>query len=199
MNPDQIEVVGEPLDAVKRRFLRSIEDSPVKDVEGFQLIHGEAACTGCRNTVMSALIDMRNADQLMYLPGVTVLTGGAPIPGGMPIENVVTVGKCTPKEDRNERYVEGIWSELLGLEVLHATDNFIELGGHSLLTIRVIARIATETGVEFGPQDLFSRTLGSMAGQIDVQLQGGDKSVAAAKPTFWARLVRRLRSREHSR
>jgi len=107
MNPDQIEVVGEPLDAVKRRFLRSTEDNPVKDVEGFQLIHGEAACTGCRNTVMSALIDMRNADQLMYLPGVTVLTGGAPIPEGVPIEDVVTVGKCTSKEDRNERYVKG--------------------------------------------------------------------------------------------
>ena len=107
MNPDQIEVVGEPLDAVKRRFLRSTEDSPVKNVEGFQLIHGEAACTGCRNTVMSALIDMRNADQLMYLPGVTVLTGGAPIPEGVPIENVVPVGKCTHKEDRNERYVKG--------------------------------------------------------------------------------------------
>jgi len=107
MNPDQIEVIGEPLDRVKRRFLRSIEDSPVKDIEGFQLIHGEAACTGCRNTVMSALIDMRNADQLMYLPGVTVLTGGAPIPEGVLIEDFVTVGKCTSEEDRNERYVKG--------------------------------------------------------------------------------------------
>ena len=107
MNPEQIEVVGEPLDAVKRRFLRAIEDNPVEGLEGFQLIHGEAACTGCRNTVMSALIDMRNADQLMYLPGITVLTGGAPIPEGVPIEDVVSIGKCTPKENRNERYVKG--------------------------------------------------------------------------------------------
>ena len=107
MNPDQIEVVGELLDAVKRRFLRAIEDNPVEGVEGFQLIHGEAACTGCRNTVMSALIDMRNADQLMYLPGITVVTGGAPTPEGVPIEDVVSIGKCTPKENRNERYVKG--------------------------------------------------------------------------------------------
>ena len=107
MHPEQIEVVGEPLDAVRRRFLRSIEDSPVKDVEGFQLIHGEAACTGCRNTVMSALIDMRNADQLIYLPGITVLTGGAPIPEDVPVDTVVSVGKCTAKENRNERYAKG--------------------------------------------------------------------------------------------
>jgi len=107
MDPDRIEVVGQPLESVKRRFLRSIEDSPVEGVEDFQLIQGEATCTGCRNTVMSALIDMRNADQLMYLPGITVVTGGAPLPEGIPRESIVTVGKCTPKESQTERHVKG--------------------------------------------------------------------------------------------
>jgi len=107
MDPDRIEIVGQPLESVKRRFLRSIEDSPVEGVEGFQLIQGEATCTGCRNTVRSALIDMRNADQLMYLPGITVVTGGAPLPEGIPRESIVTVGKCTPKKDRTERHVKG--------------------------------------------------------------------------------------------
>lgn len=107
MDPDQIEIVGQPLESVKRRFLRSIEDNPVEGVEGFQLIQGEATCTGCRNTVMSALIDMRNADQLLYLPGITVVTGGAPLPEGAPRESIVTVGKCTPKESQTERHVKG--------------------------------------------------------------------------------------------
>jgi len=106
MDLEKIDVVGEPLDMVKRRFLRSVEDERVK-VEGFQLIHGEATCTGCRNTVLSALVDMRNADQLMYLPGVTVLTGGALPPEGVPKENIVTVGKCTPEESRAERHAIG--------------------------------------------------------------------------------------------
>jgi uncharacterized protein (DUF362 family) len=106
MDPSQIEILGEALDGIKRRFLRSIEDEPVK-VEGFNLIHGEAACTGCRNTVMSALIDMRNADQLMYLPGVTVITGGAPLPEGIPRDNIVTVGTCMPEESRTDRHVKG--------------------------------------------------------------------------------------------
>ena len=106
MDYDQIEVVGEPLDGVKRRFLRSIEDNPVK-VEGFQLIHAEATCTGCRNTVMSALIDMRNADQLMYLRGVTVVTGGTPLPEGVPRSNIVTVGNCMPRKSRTIRHVKG--------------------------------------------------------------------------------------------
>jgi hypothetical protein len=105
MNMDQIDLVGEPLSNVKRRFMRSVEDNPV-EVEGFQLIHDGATCTGCRNTVMSALIDMRNADQLMYLPGVTVITGGAPMPADVALENIVTVGLCM-QENKSRRHVKG--------------------------------------------------------------------------------------------
>jgi hypothetical protein len=105
MAAEQITIVGEPLEDVMRRFLRSVEDNPV-EVEGFALIHGEAACTGCRNTVMSALIDMRNADQIMYLPGVTVVTGGALLPADVSPERVVTVGLCM-KERSTDRHVAG--------------------------------------------------------------------------------------------
>lgn len=105
MNANQIEVVGVPLTEVKRRFLRSVEDDPV-EVEGFNLIQGQATCTGCRNTVMSALVDMRNADQTMYLPGVTVVTGDAPLPEGIAHENIVTVGLCM-QDNRTERHVKG--------------------------------------------------------------------------------------------
>jgi uncharacterized protein (DUF362 family) len=105
MDAASIDIIGEPLEAVQRRFLRAIEDDPVK-VEGFQLIHGEAACTGCRNTVMSALIDMRNADQLMYLPGVTVVTGKAPLPADVSPDDIVTIGLCM-QDNRTERHVKG--------------------------------------------------------------------------------------------
>ena len=105
MDAGSIDVIGEPLEAVKRRFLRASEDDPV-EVEGFQLIHGEAACTGCRNTVMSALIDMRNADQLMYLPGVTVVTGKAPLPPDVSPDDIVTVGLCM-KDNQTDRHVKG--------------------------------------------------------------------------------------------
>ena len=106
MDPAEIDIVGEPLDGVKRRFLRSIEDEPVA-VEGFQLVSGDTTCTGCRNTVISALVDMRNADQLMYLPGLTVVTGGASPPEGVPRGNVVTVGKCMAEHCRTKRHVNG--------------------------------------------------------------------------------------------
>ena len=105
---NNIEIVGESLDAVSRRFVRSDEANPVGEIDGFKLIYGEDACTGCRNTVLSALIDMKNSDQLMYLPGVTVVAGAADVAIEELPGEVVTVGtQCTPKDKMGLRHAKG--------------------------------------------------------------------------------------------
>ena len=107
MNLAEIDVVGESLDRVRRRFLRAHEDTRV-EVDDFQLMHAPGTCTGCRNTVLSAMFDMKNADQLEYLSGVTVVTGpGVDIPAGVPAESIVAVGGCVPPQQRGERFVLG--------------------------------------------------------------------------------------------
>ena len=106
MDNELIELVGEPLENVRRRFMRSIEDDPV-EVDGFALLFGGITCTGCRNTVMSALVDMRNAGQLKYLPGVTVVTGDPDIPKAILGDETVAVGQCVPRDKRGERFVRG--------------------------------------------------------------------------------------------
>jgi len=103
---EEMKTIGEPLERVRRRFLRSTEDNPVQ-VDGFSLLFGGVTCTGCRNTVMSALVDMRNADQLMYLPGVTVVTGDPEISPFVPADSLVTVGKCVPEWKRGKIHVKG--------------------------------------------------------------------------------------------
>ncbi len=106
MDNEFIEVVGERLEKVRRRFMRAIEGDPVQ-VEGFSLIYGGVTCTGCRNGVMSALADIRREDQLAYLPGVTVITGNPPIPEGTSKDNIVAVGQCVPHGKRGKRFVAG--------------------------------------------------------------------------------------------
>jgi hypothetical protein len=56
---------------------------------------------------MSAFIDMRNVGQLEFLSGTWVLTGGAFPPEGVPLGDIVTVGKCMPEESRTARHVKG--------------------------------------------------------------------------------------------
>jgi len=101
-----IEIVGESIESVHRRFMRVLEDERLK-IEGFDLIYGDATCTGCRMGIMSSLFDMKGADQLMYLPGITVVTGDPEIAQTIPVDGLVTVGRCVPKEKRSNRHVKG--------------------------------------------------------------------------------------------
>jgi len=106
MDFENIEVVGESIDSVSRRFLRPVEDNPV-EVESFNWLADFVTCTGCRNTVMSTLVDMRKSDQLEYLRGITIITGPADIPPEIPKDSIVAVGNCIPKEMRGDRWVQG--------------------------------------------------------------------------------------------
>ena len=105
-NRDDIEVVGEPIEAVFRRFMRVLEDERLK-IEGFNLLYGGVTCSGCRMGIMSSLFDMKEANQLMYLQDVTIVTGALEIPEPIPEESIVTVGRCVPPEKRSKRHVKG--------------------------------------------------------------------------------------------
>jgi len=105
-NREDIEVVGEPIEAVSRRFMRVLEDERLK-IEGFNLLYGGVTCSGCRMGIMSSLFDMKEANQLMYLRDVTVVTGAPEIPEAIPDESIVTVGRCVPLENRSKRHVKG--------------------------------------------------------------------------------------------
>ncbi len=101
-----IETLGEPIASVYRRFLRVLEDDRLK-IDGFDLIYGNVTCSGCRMGIMSSLFDMKVANQMMYLPGITILTGDPDIPEYIPPDSLVTVGRCVPESKRSKRHVKG--------------------------------------------------------------------------------------------
>jgi uncharacterized protein (DUF362 family) len=101
-----ITILGESIGAVRRRFMRVLEDDRLK-IEGMDLIYGNVTCSGCRMGIMSSLFDMKMENQLMYLPGVTIVTGDPEIPEYVPKDSLVTVGRCVPKGKRGKRHVKG--------------------------------------------------------------------------------------------
>jgi uncharacterized protein (DUF362 family) len=105
-NRKDIEVVGEPVESVFRRFMRVLEDERLK-IEGLNLLYGGVTCSGCRMGIMSSLFDMKEANQLMYLQDITIVTGDLEIPEYIPEDSIVTVGRCVPPEKRSQHHVKG--------------------------------------------------------------------------------------------
>ncbi len=96
----KIQVVGEKIEDVQSRFKRSCEVEIEGLPESYRLIFDEKACTGCRNTVISSLMDMKAQDLFSYLENMNVIVGpctAEDLPEGATTENTVCIGICTKK------------------------------------------------------------------------------------------------------
>ena len=95
--------------------------------------------------------------------GVDAVGGDAQVSrGGEPI-----VGET-------QKILAGMISELLGVEVLYASDHFLHLGGHSLRAIVLSARVRDCFGFSLPISQIYRLgTIGAMAQWIDGQVVGG--------------------------
>ena len=107
---EEIEIVGESIASVQRRFKRAEEG--VYDLitipEDFQLLIGEKACTGCRNCVLSSLVEMKTRGHLEKAGGWTIVAGKIDkFPEGTDRERLMLVGNCTARFRRRGIFVRG--------------------------------------------------------------------------------------------
>ncbi|MBW4429031.1 MAG: amino acid adenylation domain-containing protein [Nostoc desertorum CM1-VF14] len=73
-----------------------------------------------------------------------------------------------------EEKLAGIWTQLLGLDVIGVNDNFFHLGGHSLIATQMLARVRDVFSVElFFPQIFTHPTIAALTQLI---AQGGEES-----------------------
>jgi acyl carrier protein len=66
-----------------------------------------------------------------------------------------------------ERVLASIWSELLGVEEISATDNFFDLGGHSLLAMKAIVEMDRRLGKRVNPRRYIFESLAQIAAAPD--------------------------------
>lgn len=100
MNPAKIQVKGESLDCVKSPFKRPDEVKIEGLPDSFRLVFDAQVCTGCRNTVISSLMDMKADELFPYLENMTVVSGPCSketLPPGASAENTVCIGICAKK------------------------------------------------------------------------------------------------------
>jgi acyl carrier protein len=65
--------------------------------------------------------------------------------------------------------VAAVWRELLGVERISVSDNFLDLGGHSLLIMQAIAKLEARTGKRVSPRTFIFQTLEQIARDYDTQ------------------------------
>jgi uncharacterized protein (DUF362 family) len=106
---DEIEVVGESISKVRRRFKRAEESvfEMISLPEGFELILSEKTCTGCRNCVLSSLVDLQQQGQLDKAAGLTIVAGMIDKLPDVDREHLLLVGNCTARFRKQATYVRG--------------------------------------------------------------------------------------------
>lgn len=117
-----------------------------------------------RSFLSSNLPEFMLPSRFVWLDSLPVAPNGkvdrAQLAGAMPSEAMPaepeseqTVSKT---DDVQEKLLQ-IWREVLGAEIVQATDNFFEIGGHSLLAIQVISRIRQAFGIEVPLRAVFEQ------------------------------------------
>jgi len=116
-----IEVIGEKISSVSRRFKPA--SGVIIEAPGFSLISDERTCTGCRNTVLSSLVDLEQANQLERLKGITMIAGKIEEVPEIESRKLILVGLCLAKFKDRGRFVTGcppnnrdVVGEVLGVE-----------------------------------------------------------------------------------
>ena len=69
-----------------------------------------------------------------------------------------------------EKYLAGVWEEVLEIEDVGLNDTFFDIGGHSLLVMKIITEVNEKTGVKLGPQEFLISTLDSLQTNLVIQV-----------------------------
>lgn len=108
MDMNEIEVLGNKISEVKRRFKRSDEDLKKIQIPGFKMMMHETACTGCRYTMYSVIKDMRKKGLMEHLNGLTALVGEIDELPKVDKRSLVLVGTCAgKKKEEGVRFAPG--------------------------------------------------------------------------------------------
>jgi uncharacterized protein (DUF362 family) len=105
----QIEIIGAPIKDVQRRFKRveeAVKEALPDDAE-VNIVIGEKACTGCRESVWAIVYELNKKNLLGVLKGWTIFVGQSQKCPEVPKDKLLLVGNCTAKFKKNGTFVVG--------------------------------------------------------------------------------------------
>jgi hypothetical protein len=76
-------------------------------------------------------------------------------------------------EPDSMKYLEGLWTEIIGVSQVSGSDRFLDIGGNSLTLGIILKRVKSEKGVSLDPEPFFDpdrSSLAALAGQLDAAM-----------------------------
>jgi hypothetical protein len=106
-------------------------------------------------------------DRLPLTPNGKVDRRALPAPEVQPVAPAASDAMSRGPRTHGEQLVATVWRELLGVERIAVSDNFLDLGGHSLLIMQAIAKLEARTGKRISPRTFIFQTLEQIARDYD--------------------------------
>lgn len=108
-----------------------------------------------------------------------------------------SLSESRPPQTPVEKYLAGLWCEVIGIPKVGLDDNFFDVGGHSLLAMRVLVAVEKRTGVHLHPRDIIFQNLGQLAaacGELPAE-RVADAASSPANAGGWRNALRSIISR----
>ncbi|MFF3643703.1 amino acid adenylation domain-containing protein [Streptomyces sp. NPDC002564] len=144
---------------VREMAVLTVGDGEDRHLVGLVVADGAVSLTDLRTYAEAALPDFMVPSALIRVPEIPATAHGK-----RDLDRLRTViddhlrrdaGHVTPRDDE-ERYLAGIWQDLLAVERVGVTDDFFELGGNSLLSFRLLRRVSKELGVTLSSREVLT-------------------------------------------
>ena len=170
VEPGEVESIISSHDSVSDAVVVAVDDGPAGKRLVAYVVFKDEATNELREYLRTKLPDYMAPSLFVALPFIPLTTNGKVDLAALP---AATSGQASGREyvaprTPVEEMLAGIWSEVLGAELVGVNDNFFELGGHSLLAAQVLTRLREVFKIDFPLAGLFEApTIADLAARIE--------------------------------
>ncbi|MFP2912808.1 non-ribosomal peptide synthetase, partial [Pyxidicoccus sp. 3LFB2] len=173
----EIESSLEQLPGVRRAVVLVREDSPGdKRLAAYVVLaEGEAPVTvsALRTALKERLPEYMVPSAFLFLEALPLTTNGKVDRKALPaLDSAASTSEYVAPRTSTEQRLASLWSEVLAVPRVGATDDFFALGGHSLLATQLVSRVRSAFDVELPLRALFEdSSLESFALRLEAALR----------------------------
>ncbi|HEY8209099.1 MAG TPA: amino acid adenylation domain-containing protein, partial [Myxococcaceae bacterium] len=184
----EIEAALQRHPAVKAAVVQAVERGGEKRLVAYCVASGSPARPKDQELgrwLGASLPDYMVPRAFMWLDAIPVTSNGKVDRRALPkpeLGRPSLANEYAPPETKLEKAICSLWSELLGIGEVGATDGFFDLGGSSLLAVRMVSRLRERTGHDLPVLEVFERpTARGLAQRLEGAGSGTNALDAALK------------------